>query len=178
MRTMTCRKVTVARPTETAALNTALATVASFQGAVQHADEKLRTAVTVEGMLTAFMTAEVSFLSKQATSEVVRILLFLLLGAFVVSCVVSGVHIFQALRPRTVGPVGYNQFAFPNVASDAHSLQTQSSARQQCAEARRLAKVLAQLAMIKHHHVRRALVWMIGAFASSLATLLLFVLPG
>jgi hypothetical protein len=132
----------------------------------------------VQGGLTALMTAQFGLLARPAQPTVGRVLAFVVLGLFVLGCVVSGIHLFHALRPRMVAPSSPNRFAFPSVAAYAAPWPPQADARQQCAEARQVAKMLAELAMTKHRHVRRALYWTCAALASSFASLLLLTALG
>ncbi|GAA2795207.1 hypothetical protein [Saccharopolyspora taberi] len=170
--------VGVARPQddwrkETSGLDVALATMGSFQGVVQHADEKVRTLVAVHGGLTAFMTAQLGLLAKPALPSQASIVGITLLGVFVAGSVLSGVHLFQALRSRTAGPSEPNRFAFPNVAAGVRPLTQHDDLNRQCAEAWRVAKLLAELAVAKHRHVNRALMWTVPAIAASIGSLVL-----
>ncbi|MEU7787451.1 hypothetical protein [Amycolatopsis sp. NPDC049159] len=137
-------------------LDTALSTVTSFQGAVQHADEKVRTVVAVQSTITALVAAQLAFLPAAQPSPGLRAVVFAILAFFVLGYVYSAYELVQALRPRTERLAVPNRFAFPTVAG-ASLTRVPVSLRQQCTEAQQLSKLLAELAMVKHHHVRRAL---------------------
>jgi hypothetical protein len=138
-------------------LGTALNTVASFQGAVQHADEKVRTVVAVQSTVTALVAAQLAFLLAAQPGYAVRTVVLAVLALFVAGYLYSAYELVQALRPRTDRPAGPNRFAFPTMAGAPHAIVPEPTRRQQCAEARELAALLADLAMVKHRHVRRAL---------------------
>ncbi|WP_370962224.1 hypothetical protein [Amycolatopsis sp. cg9] len=137
-------------------LGTALSTVTSFQGAVQHADEKVRTVVAVQSTITALIAAQLAFLPAARPAPGLRVTVFAILVFFVVGYVYSAYELVQALRPRTERLAVPNRFAFPTVAG-ASRASLPVSLRQQCTEAQQLSKLLAELAMVKHRHVRRAL---------------------
>ncbi|WP_158891099.1 Pycsar system effector family protein [Amycolatopsis anabasis] len=159
--------------TDAGELTTALATITLFQGAVQHADEKVRTLVAVQGMLTALLTVQFGLLANSTGAAPARGLAFALLGLFAVAFAVSSHQLVQALRPRLPGTSGDNRFAFPAVATFDRTWAPQGTARNQGEQAREVAQLLAELAMRKHRHVRRSLVGMAGMLTSTLATLLL-----
>jgi hypothetical protein len=79
-------------------------------------------------------------------------------------------------KARTIVAIqtpGYNQFAFPNVANDFSPVRV--SVREQCAQAREVGRVLANLAMVKHRYIRRAMYGTCALFASALGSLVLTV---
>jgi hypothetical protein len=155
-------------------LTSALAAVTSFQGAVQQADDKIRTLITVLGMQAGFVTAQLGLLARNSQTRVPGLVV---LALFAVALVLAGVQLFLALRPNTDGPPGAgNRFAFPSVA--LHSWPVGGSLRAQCREAREVARLLARLAMVKHRRVRRAMMWTGCAFLSSLVSLVLLVVTG
>ena len=137
-------------------LDTALSTVTSFQGAVQHADDKVRTVVAVQSTITALVAAQLAFLPAVRMESGLRAAVFAILAFFVSGYVYSAYELVQALRPRTERLTAPNRFAFPTVAGGSPS-RAPVPLRQQCAEAHQLSRLLADLAMVKHRHVRRAL---------------------
>jgi hypothetical protein len=137
-------------------LDTALSTVTSFQGSVQHADDKVRTVVAVQSTITALVAAQLAFLPSLPAASGWRAAVFAILAVFVIGYGCSAYELVQALRPRTERLAVPNRFAFPTVAGGAAAL-VPVPVRRQCAEAHELARLLADLAMVKHRHVRRAL---------------------
>jgi uncharacterized membrane protein len=137
-------------------LDTALSTVASFQGAVQHADEKVRTVVAVQSTIAALVAAQLALLPAVQPGAGLRTAVFAILAVFVTGYGYSAYELVQALRPRTERFAVPNRFAFPTVAGGSHLL-VPVPVRRQCAEAHQLSRLLAELAMVKHRHVRRAL---------------------
>ncbi|WP_103353514.1 hypothetical protein [Amycolatopsis sp. CA-128772] len=137
-------------------LDTALSTVTSFQGAVQHADDKVRTVVAVQSTITALVAAQLAFLPAAQPAAGLRAAVFAILACFVAGYGYSAYQLVQALRPRTERLTVPNRFAFPTVASGAVTTAP-VPVRRQCAEAHQLSRLLADLAMVKHRHVRRAL---------------------
>ncbi|MDX3195563.1 hypothetical protein PV458_44790 [Streptomyces sp. MN03-5084-2B] len=138
-------------------LDTALSTVTSFQGAVQHADDKVRTVVAVQSTITALVAAQLAFLPAVQPAAWLRTAVLVILACFVTGYGYSAYELVQALRPRTERLAVPNRFAFPAVAGGAVTTVTAGPVRRQCAEAQQLARLLADLAMVKHRHVRRAL---------------------
>lgn len=165
------RPVTVEPATEfTAELATTLATLTLFHSAVQHADDKARTVVAIQTMLTAMVAAQLTFLVEPGTATFARLVI---LAVFVPGYLQSSCHLLRALIPRTAPTPGYNQFAFPNVANDFSPIRV--SVREQCAQAREVGRVLANLAMVKHRYIRRAMYGTCALFASALGSLVLTV---
>jgi hypothetical protein len=111
--------------------------------------------VAVQSTITALVAAQLTFLP-EAQPPSLRAVVFAVLTLFVAGYVYSAYELVQALRPRTERLADPNRFAFPTV-SGASGVVGPASARQQCAEAQQLAGLLAELAMVKHRHVRRAL---------------------
>ncbi|MEV6832731.1 hypothetical protein [Amycolatopsis sp. NPDC051102] len=136
-------------------LDTALSTVTSFQGAVQHADDKVRTVVAVQSTITALVAAQLAFLTAIQPAAGLRTAVFAILACFVAGYGYSACELVQALRPRTERLAVPNRFAFPTVAGGGPAAPV--PVRRQCAEAHQLSRLLAELAMVKHRHVRRAL---------------------
>lgn len=155
-----------------AELSTMLNTISSFQGAVQHADEKVRTVVAIQAMITAMVTAQLALLGPPRLISAPH---FAILFCFVVAYLYSSFHLVQAVRPRTGAPPGGNRFAFPSVAT-GKSAAVSRSVRDQCDEARELTRLLAALAMRKHRHVRFALTGIWVLFLSGLGLPLMTML--
>lgn len=152
----------------------ALVNVASFQGAVQHADDKAKTVVTVLGMLTAFVAAQLGLFVKATAMGFTQLLALAILVVFFVAHVAAGVHLLHVLAPR-LGVMGdLNRFAFPSVARQLIP-PLPASARVCGDEAWQLAALLARRAVAKHDHVRKALHWASCAYVSSVLSLVLFV---
>ena len=171
-KTMTrTRPVTAEPATEFAAeLATTLATLTLFYGAVQHADDKARTVVAIQTMLTAMIAAQLTFLVEPGAATFAQ---WVILAVFVPGYLQSLYHLLRALIPRTAPTPGHNQFAFPSVANDLGPIRV--SVREQCAQAHEVGRVLAKLAMVKHRHIRRAMYGTCALFASALGSLVLTV---
>ena len=165
------RPVTAEPATEFAAeLATTLATLTLFHSAVQHADDKARTVVAIQTMLTAMVAAQLTFLVKPGAATFAQ---WVILAVFVPGYLQSSCHLLRALIPRTAPTPGHNQFAFPNVANDLGPIRV--SVREQCVQAHEVGRVLAKLAMVKHRHIRRAMYGTCALFASALGSLALTV---
>jgi hypothetical protein len=157
-------------------LTTTLATVTFFQGAVQHADEKARTVVAVQTMITALVATQAGFLGSTRAGSVPRMVVLGALVCFALAYAFASLHVFLAIRPRTAAPSGTNQFAFPSVAAGT-AVSGRGGQREQSEQARELTRLLASLAMRKHHHVRSALAGTCVLFASALVLLVTAALP-
>jgi hypothetical protein len=151
-----------------AELATTFATLTFFHGAVQHADDKARTVVAIQTMLTAMVAAQLTFLVKPNV-----IAQLMILAVFVPGYLQSSCHLLGALIPRTAPTLGHNQFAFPSVANDLDPVRV--SVREQCTQAHEVVRVLANLAMVKHRHIRRAVYGTCALFVSALGSLVLTV---
>jgi hypothetical protein len=165
------RPVTAGPATEFAAeLATTLATLTLFHSAVQHADDKARTVVAIQTMLTAMVAAQLTFLVKPGAATLAQLAI---LSVFVPGYFHSSYHLLRALVPRTVPTSEHNRFAFPSVATDLGPIRV--SAQEQCAQAHEVGRVLANIAMVKHRHIRRAMYSTCALFASALGSLVLTV---
>jgi hypothetical protein len=165
------RPVTAEPATEFAAeLVTTLATLTLFHSAVQHADDKARTVVAIQTMLTAIVAAQLTFLVGPSTATFARLVI---MTVFVLGYLQSSCHLLRVLIPRMPPTSGYNRFAFPSVANNLGPIQV--SVREQCAQAHEVSRVFANLAMVKHRHIRRAMYGTYALFASALGSLVLTV---
>lgn len=158
-----------------AELGTALTTVSFFQGAVQHADDKVRTVVAVQTMITAMVTAQAGLFGAPRPASVPRCAVFAVLLCFAIAYAYSSFHLVQAFRPRTRAPSARNRFAFPSVAAGTAD-PVLRTVRDQCAQAHELAGLLAALALRKHRHLRSALAGTCVLFAGGLGMLVLTAL--
>lgn len=155
-------------------LTVTLATVTSFQGAVQHADDKLRTIVAVLGMVTAFLGAQLAVFARPTAPGLSDISCLIAVSLFLVCELAAGMHVFRGLSPYTRAPSLPNRFAFPSVAGLNGGLLPCTSVREQCLQAWQLAGMLARLAMQKNRHIRHALTWTGCAYLSSMVSLAAF----
>ena len=155
-----------------AELSTMLNTISSFQGAVHHADEKVRTIVAVQTLITAMVTAQLALLGPPRSTSALHVAILL---CFVAAYAHSSFHLVQAIWPRTSAPSGENRFAFPSVAIDKVST-FHRSLPDQCDQAHEMTRLLAALAMRKHRHVRFALAGICVLFSSGLGFLLMTAL--
>lgn len=146
-------------------LSSALATVNFFQGAVQHADDKARTVITLLGVLAAFTTAQFGYFLRPDLVGAGRLPTLVALALFALTYAGAVIHIVCAIVPNTVGPPRSNRFSFPSVAHQPDGWCPQLCPRAACQEAWQLAKILARRALIKHRHVRSAIGWTACAYA-------------
>jgi hypothetical protein len=123
-------------------------------------------------MITALLTVQLSFSSKTHVLFTTRIFAVVVLAFFAAGYAYSSFHVIQALRPRTVAPSGHNRFAFPVVASRELPFGRDSVAAPR-GQAEEVAKLLANLALVKHRHVRQALNGVSALFAGGLLLLLI-----
>jgi hypothetical protein len=161
-------KVTRTKPADE--LATTLTTLTLFHGAVQHADDKARTVVAIQTMLMATVAAQFAFLVGPGAARVAQLAI---LAVFVPGYVQSSCHLLRALLPRLAPTSTHNQFAFPSVATDPGA--TRVSVQDQCVHAHEVTRVLANLAMVKHRHIRRAMYGTGALFVSTLGSLVLTV---
>lgn len=161
-------RVTRTKPADE--LATTLTTLTLFHGAVQHADDKARTVVAIQTMLMATVAAQFAFLVGPGAARVAQLAI---LAVFVPGYVQSSCHLLRALLPRLAPTSAHNQFAFPSVATDPGTAQV--SVQDQCVHAHEVTRVLANLAMVKHRHIRRAMYGTCALFVSTLGSLVLTV---
>jgi hypothetical protein len=152
-------------------LATTLATLSMFQGNVQHADDKARTVVAIQTMLMATVAAQFTLL---VNSGVAHTILLAVLAVFVLGYAQSSIHLLRALIPRMAPASMHNPFAFPSVATGPGSA-TPQLVQEQCVHAHEVSHRLAQLAMLKHQHVRRAMYGTGALVVSTLGSLVLLV---
>ncbi|MGW3959255.1 hypothetical protein ACWED2_05495 [Amycolatopsis sp. NPDC005003] len=154
-------------------LATTLTTITFFQGAVQHADEKARTVVAVQTMITALVATQAGLLGSARSGSVPRTVFFGALICFAMAYAYASLHILLAIRPRTTAPSSENQFAFPSIAAGT-AVSGRAAQREQAQE---LTRLLASLAMRKHRHVRSALAGTCVLFASALTLIVAAAVP-
>ncbi|WP_410572843.1 hypothetical protein [Amycolatopsis sp. cmx-4-61] len=157
-------------------LATTLTTVTFFQGAVQHADEKARTVIAVQTMITALVAAQLGFLGGARAGSVPRMVFVGALLCFACAYAYASLQVYLAIRPRTAAPSEENQFAFPSVAAGT-AVTGRVGAREQSDQAHELVRLLAALAMRKHRHVRLALTGTCVLFSSALVLLVMAAVP-
>jgi hypothetical protein len=155
-------------------LTTTLNTLALFQGAIQHADDKARTVVAIQTMLTAMVAAQLTFLVDPNPTSSVKVARLVILAIFVPGYLQSSYHLLRAVIPRMAPTSGRNQFAFPSIAVDYPS-PIRVWPRNQHVQAREVGRALANLAMVKHRHVRRAMYGTCALFTSALGSLVIAV---
>lgn len=151
-------------------LATTLTTLTLFHAAVQHADDKARTVVAIQTMLMATVAAQFAFLM---TPGVARVAQLAILAIFVPGYVQSSCHLLWALLPRMAPTSAHNRFAFPSVANGTGAAQV--PVQEQSVHAHEVSRVLAQLAMVKYWHIRRAMYGTCVLFLSTLGSLVLAV---
>ncbi|WP_446215531.1 hypothetical protein [Micromonospora sp. IBHARD004] len=146
-------------------LQVGLATAASLQTSIRHADTKAFALLAIEGgVATAVVDRVVPHVVGGAPIPV-------LLAAFLVIPFVIGLasatwQLVLALRPRLDGARSANRFGFPNLVR-GEGRPSAASIRRHRDEAWDLVTVLARIAMAKHLRVRRSMPWLLLAMASA-----------
>jgi hypothetical protein len=151
-------------------LQIGLATAASLQESIRHADTKITMLFSIEGAV-AMVTINripslISTPDRAALLLGTALLLALLTGLATTTC-----HLILAFRPRLSEPMGNNRFGFPHIARVSGRLPM-ASARQQRDDAWELVSALARIAMAKHLRVRRSLPWLTVSLASAAGLLI------
>ena len=142
-------------------LQVGLATAASLQTSIRHADTKAFTLLTVEGAVATAAVDRALPLAVGGTPITVS-LATLLMTTFVVGLASATWQLVLALRPRLQGPRGTNRFSFLNLVQGEDRPSTASIHRHR-AEAWDLATALAHIAMAKHLRVRQSMPWLVVA---------------
>ncbi|MER7167863.1 Pycsar system effector family protein [Micromonospora sp. NPDC000207] len=142
-------------------LQVAMNVTASFQTAIQQADAKA-------GMLIAVHTGLLALVATTTGDTVRRLVLgdgptswatvaaWTALAVFTAATVAGGTFLFQTVRPRLSPPGPENRFAFPSVRPAGQPVGAQTAA-QLCAQAWQHTATVAEIALAKHRHIRRAL---------------------
>ncbi len=153
-------------------LDDALATVASFQGYVQHADGKVGTLVVLHAGAAATVASQASVSARLGPAGAV--IGTALLGLFLFGFLVSGYHMLQVIRPVLRSPAIRSRYGItgtgnrvPSAAATTITGITETTEiTVRIAEARALAELLAEIAERKYRHVAKAVPWtglMLGA---------------
>lgn len=145
------------RPTEELQLLTTI--TSSFQAATTQADSKISMLLVIQpgaGMVAMAQAGRVVELVRAGGA--IAAVLLALSGMFVACYLISGYHLLAALRPRTPATGAANVFAFPDIQRSGRQLGS-FTAEQLRDQAWRLAEVLADIAMTKNLHIRRAIAW-------------------
>ncbi|MEV0810026.1 Pycsar system effector family protein [Micromonospora sp. NPDC050200] len=146
-------------------LQVGLATAASLQTSIRHADTKAFALLAIEGgVATAVVDRVVPHLVGGAPITVLLAALLVIL--FVIGLTSAASLLVLALRPRLDGARGANRFAFPNLIRGEGS-PSAASVRRHRDEVWDLVSVLAHIAMAKHLRVRRSMPWLMVAMASA-----------
>lgn len=147
-----------------------LATAASVQASIRHADSKVAALFAVQGGVAVTAAQHTSTLISTGLIAAVPcwlMVLTVLLGVSLAIGLINGTwQLVMALRPRLEGPRGANRFGFPNVARTRRRPTTTPIARQRD-EAWDLVATLAAIALAKHAGVRRSLPWIVAAMVST-----------
>jgi hypothetical protein len=160
---------------EVSALNVALTAMAAFQGYVQQADSKVNTLLVVHsGGIVVVLGA----LAGRAVPDGMVLPMLLLLGGFAVALVMSGRHVFRALSPGVEAPAVPSRFAITGIGATGPDLATGLDPADldpvaQCAEAWAMSRLLARTALVKNHHIARAMPWTAAMLAFGVAAALL-----
>ncbi|MBN6053881.1 hypothetical protein JYK22_18210, partial [Nonomuraea sp. RK-328] len=135
----------------------ALATVASFQNFVQHADTKAIALIAAHaGSITVMASQSAGAGALLGRSTPATLAGSLVLGLFALGLVMSSCHLMMAIRPTSSAPARPSRFAITGVRAVT---PRPGDLRHQFHEAWALARLLGQIAETKHRHVRRAIPW-------------------
>ncbi|MGN9811535.1 Pycsar system effector family protein [Micromonospora sp. BQ11] len=152
-------------------LQVGLATAASLQTSIRHADTKALALLAIEGgVATAVVDRALPHLIGRAPIAVLPAALLVIL--FVVGLAPAAWLLVLALRPRIDGAGSANRFAFPDLVR-AKGSPSVASIRRHRDDVWGLVTVLARIAMEKHLQVRRSLPWLMVATASAAGLMLL-----
>lgn len=140
-------------------LTVAMTTAAEFAKTHHHADLKVSALLVVHGGLAAATAGQATPIWEIfADGGVHRWIVLILLGLFGLGFLAGGYYLVQSLRPRTTPPAGANRFAFADLSSRS-SPPARTSARDQCEEAWKLARMLSAIAVVKFRYASLALGW-------------------
>ncbi|WP_051065756.1 Pycsar system effector family protein [Micromonospora lupini] len=152
-------------------LQVGLATVASLQTSIRHADTKAFALLAIEGGVAAAVVDKV-VPHVVGGAPVTVLLAVLLVILFVIGIASAAWLLVLALRPRLDGARTANRFAFPNLVRGRGS-PSAAPIRRHRDEVWDLVTVLARIAMAKHLRVRRSMPWLMVAMASAAGLMLL-----
>jgi hypothetical protein len=146
--------------TASEALKVATQTVSSFQATIQQADAKAAMLLVVHPGTTLLVLTQFGQLpAGMRTFSAASVLAAVGALAFAASFVVSGRHIYGAIRPRTDPPHPGNRFAFPAIAAGCPTL-LDATVEELAREAWALTVVLAEIAVHKNRHLHMAIQWL------------------
>lgn len=143
-------------------LHLALATCASVQSSIQHADAKATVLLTLSAGVAA-LAANDLLAARAIIPHTVWLAAF---GVAVCAALIGTLwHLGRCLRPRLRGPAGYNRFALVCLARQPVPPPAASAADTRD-EAWRHAIALASIAVRKHSAVRSSMAWLALAVAA------------
>ncbi|MFF0656442.1 Pycsar system effector family protein [Micromonospora tulbaghiae] len=146
-------------------LQVGLATAASFQTSIRHADTKAVALLTVEGAVAAAIVDRALDLRTDGGPSIVAFAA--VLGAtFVLGLAAATWHLLLAFRPRLEGGGRHNRFGFPSLVRSG-GRPSMASARRQREEVWDFVVTLAHIAMAKHQRIRQSMPWLVMALASA-----------
>ncbi len=127
----------------------ALSVMNTFQGYLQHADAKVSTLVVAHaGAAVAAIATPSSTVGRHGVMGVS------VLALFVVAFLMSGYHLIKALRPRLYSSLPPSEFGIMGISAEppADPLAQRDAAWE-------MAQIFAEIALVKHEHVARAIPW-------------------
>ncbi|MGI5146875.1 hypothetical protein ACQEVC_10900 [Plantactinospora sp. CA-294935] len=152
-------------------LQVGLATAASLQASIRHADAKALALLTAEGG-TALTVADQVLPTTLDTNLTVATLTVLLAASMVLSMAAAAYQLALSLRPRLTGAGRANRFGFPDLVAGGRRPSI-ATARQHRDEAWDFVVTLARIAMAKHLRIRRCMPWFLVSLGSA-AVLVIF----
>ncbi|MEO3748411.1 hypothetical protein [Plantactinospora sp. B5E13] len=157
-------------------LQVGLATAASMQASIRHADAKALALLTAEGGVAA--TAGNQVLPTMLDSNlVVATLTVLLATTMVIAMTASTWQLALALQPRLAGAGRVNRFGFPNLVAAARRPSI-VAARRYRDEAWDFVVALASIAMAKHLRIRQCMPWFLMSLGSAVGLVILRTVGG
>ena len=154
-------------------LQVGLATAASFQMSIRHADVKAVGLLTVEGAVATAIVERA--LALMTDGEPFIVSFAAVLGAiFVLGLATATGHLLLAIRPR-LGDAGRpTRFGFPSLVRSG-GRPSMAAVQRQREEVWDFVVTLAHIAMAKHQRIRQSMPWLVMALTS--ASCLMIVVP-
>lgn len=157
-------------------LHVGLATAASLQASIRHADAKALALLTAEGSVAATVVDQ----ALPATLEgnpTVAALTVLLTAVMAIAMTATTCQLALSLWPRLAGAGGANRFGFPDLVA-LGSRPSIAPASRHRNEAWDFVVVLARIAMAKHLRIRRCLPWFLMSLGAAVSLVTLEALAG
>ncbi|MDG4766448.1 hypothetical protein O7632_20430 [Solwaraspora sp. WMMD406] len=146
-----------------------LATAASLQTSIRHADAKALAMLAAEGGVAATVADRVLPTMFDGPSVVVAISIFLTAGV-AVACAVTTWRLAMSLRPRLTGAGGTNRFGFPDLVA-AGGCPSPAAVHQHRDEAWDFVVALARIALAKFVLINDSMPWFLVVLGGAVGLL-------